>query len=198
MSDNAVATLQAAWDNIREMDEVSGIIALRGKDLTHPTGTHMPEGITFVLFQNCIIVWVEGETQLTFKTSILKRFPYDVADGEKFITESYVYLQIDQSYTMFLLNDILAVGGYQEDGYTKSIHQVIFKNPKSYIKLKKLSMDLAPEAKHRFADAIRLLSAYFILHRRERNFPWNLYTTAAYLPGYVLYLYRFSRYVHAD
>lgn len=197
--DQATEYIHETWKTIHGNESVSGIIALKGYDDHTPMGKALPKGIRYSPLTE--LYWKHGftgETSLIYRTTVLRKFPYEVAEGEKFIAESYAYLQIDQEFTMVLLDKIINICGYLEDGYTKSIHKVIYHNPKSYMKLKKLSMDLAPDAKLRFADAIRLLSAYFILHRRERNFPWNLYTTAAYLPGYVLYLYRFSRYVHAD
>ncbi|MEA4866748.1 MAG: glycosyltransferase family 2 protein [Sphaerochaeta sp.] len=195
--DDAIQVLSDSWLDVRENSSVSGIIAMRGINQDEPIGSFLPKGILFSplteLYQKH---GFSGDTELMFRTSILRQFPYDVAEGEKFIPENYAYLQIDQQYTMYLVHKIIGIGGYQEDGYSKSIHKVIYKNPKSYMKVKKLSMDLAPTSKYKFLNAINLLSAYFIVHRKQRNFSWNGYTLAAYLPGFLLYMIRFKKYAH--
>lgn len=193
--DDAVNLLSESWLEVRDNPSVSGIIAMHGLDAQTPVGTFLPKDIKFSPLTDLYLKHgFSGDTKLMFRTAILSQFPYDVVEGEKFIPENYVYLQIDQKYTMYLVHKIIGIGGYQEDGYSKSIHKVIYKNPKSYMKVKKLSMDLAPSTKYRFMNAINLLSAYFIIHRKERNFAWNLYTLAAYVPGLLLYAIRFSKY----
>lgn len=195
--DDAVQILSDSWLKVRDNSSVSGIIAMHGINHNEPIGNFLPKEITFSPLTDLYRKHgFSGDTKLMFRTAILRQFPYEVAEGEKFIPENYAYLQIDQKYTMYLVHKIIGIGGYQEDGYSKSIHKVIYRNPKSYMKVKKLSMDLAPTSKYKFLNAINLLSAYFIVHQKERNFSWNGYTLAAYLPGFLLYMIRFKKYAH--
>lgn len=195
LTDNAVESICHAWMSICDNMSLSGIIALKGHDIHTPMSTPFPAGIQFSPLSELYVKHkFSGETALVYRTSILRKFPYEVAEGEKFIAENYVYMQIDQSFSMLLLDKIINICGYLEDGYTKHIFRVIYNSPRSYMKLKILSMDLAPSIRIRFIHAIALLSAYFILRKKERNFPWNLYTIAAYLPGYLIYLHRFRKY----
>jgi glycosyltransferase involved in cell wall biosynthesis len=195
LTDDAVMTLSESWLKVRDNSSVSGIVAMRGFDSLKPLGAFLPKDVTFSPLTDLYLKHnFYGDTELMFRTTILQQYPYDVVEGEKFIPENYVYMQIDQRYTMYLLHKIIGIGGYQEDGYTKSIHKIIYRNPKSYMKVKKLSMDLAPSAKYRFMNAINLLSAYFITNGKERNFSWNQYTVSAFFPGLLLYLIRFRKY----
>ncbi|PKL26254.1 MAG: glycosyltransferase family 2 protein [Spirochaetae bacterium HGW-Spirochaetae-2] len=197
--ETAVNSFIEAWNPIREDNTVSGIIALKGYDLVTPIGTGFPKGVSFSpLSQLYQKYGYKGETALMFRSSILKDYFYDVADGEKFITESYIYMQIDQKYTMLILNKILNICGYQEDGYTKNIYKVIYNNPVSYMRLKKLSMELSPSLKFKYLNAINLISAFFIVGKKERNFRWNLYTLPALLPGYIVYCLRFKKFAKTD
>ena len=195
LTDEAVEVLLSTWHNLPSKEHLSGIITLKGYDETTPIGTEFPAGIEYSsqteLYQKH---GFEGETALLYKTEILKNYLYDVAEGEKFITESYVFIQIDQRYTMYILNAILNICEYQTDGYTKNIFKVIYNNPKSYMRHKWLSVKLAKTFKYKLLNSINLLSAYFINRNNPREFDWNMYTILCYIPGYLLYLKRFKKY----
>lgn len=197
--DTAVESFIEAWNPIREDYSVSGIIALKGYDFMTPIGTGLPKGVVFSPLSHLYQKYgYKGETALLYRSSILKNYSYDVAAGEKFITESYIYMQIDQKYRMYILNKILNICGYQEDGYTKNIYKVIYNNPISYMRLKKLSMDLSSSLKFKYLNAINLISASFIVGSKEKNFRWDRYTLPAILPGYIVYILRFKRFKKND
>lgn len=193
--DKAVELILNTWNPFRNDPSISGIIALKGYDPSTPMGSNLPDHIKKTplteLYQKHGFT---GETALIFRTSILKNYSYDVVEGEKFITESYIYLQIDQKYSMMILDRIINICGYQDDGYTKNIFRIIYNNPRSYMRLKNLSMELATNPKHRFLNAVNLISAFFIIRRRDNYFSWNVLTILAIVPGYLLYLKRFHKY----
>lgn len=192
---DAVEALQEAWETIKNKPNVSGIFTVRGKDENTPIGTSLPKNLDFSTFINIYQTYgFKGETQLTYKTEILKQYPFHIDDDEKFIVESYVYMQIDQNYTMYILDKILVIGEYLEDGYSSEIYRVIYNNPKSYMRFKKLSVELSINFKYKFLNSINLLSAYFITKKQHKNFKWDFLTLSAYLPGYLLYLKRFQKY----
>ena len=60
----------------------------------------------------------KGETSLIFKTRVLREYPFPIIKGEKFITEAYVYNQIDKKYKLFLVDEALTYCEYLPDGYT--------------------------------------------------------------------------------
>lgn len=74
----------------------------------------------------------KGDTSLIFKTSVLREFPFPEIEGEKFITEAYVYDQIDQKYELLVLNEFLMRCEYQEDGYTVNANGLFLKYPKGW------------------------------------------------------------------
>lgn len=74
----------------------------------------------------------KGDTSLVFKTSVLKEYPFPEIEGEKFVTEGYVYDQIDQKYELLILDEYLMRCEYQEDGYTVNANSLFIKNPKGW------------------------------------------------------------------
>lgn len=74
----------------------------------------------------------KGDTSLVFKTSVLREFPFPEIVGEKFVTEAYVYNQIDQKYELLIINEYLMRCEYQEDGYTVNANNLYLKYPKGW------------------------------------------------------------------
>jgi len=63
---------------------------------------------------------------------VIRQYPFPIIEGEKFITEAYVYDQIDQSYIYYLLPNIMIVCEYRDDGLTRNIQKINFENPCGY------------------------------------------------------------------
>jgi len=75
----------------------------------------------------------QGEIALVFKQSARKKFIHHLEEGEKFITESRMYHEMDKKYQgIVCINEYLVGGIYELDGYTKNIKQMFTKCPKGY------------------------------------------------------------------
>lgn len=75
----------------------------------------------------------KGETALVFRTSILRKYPFLIIKGEKFIPESYVYDQLAEKYELLVYHSYWMECEYQEDGYTKNGLILRLKNPKGFL-----------------------------------------------------------------
>lgn len=73
---------------------------------------------------------VTGDKGLVFFTKIIKKFPFPVFDGEKFVTEAVVYNRICRNYKMLYVNEKIEVKDYQNDGLTAKYNNLLLKNPK--------------------------------------------------------------------
>ena len=141
---NAVENVIKIWAQEKYNDNVAGIIALRGINDNSPLGTFMPENTMYSTLMRLYEKYnFKGDTALIYRTQILKKYPFELEDNEKFIGENFVYDRIDQKYTMRLYNSIIYICKYQEDGYTRNTVQLLKKNPKSYMKMKKQSARLS-------------------------------------------------------
>lgn len=74
----------------------------------------------------------EGETTIVFKTNIRKKYSYKLEHGERFITESRMYHEIDLKYNILYFNSNIQKAEYKESGYTSNIENVFIKNPYGY------------------------------------------------------------------
>ena len=73
----------------------------------------------------------KGETALFFRTSVIRKYPFPVVDGEKFIPEDYVYRKLDDKYDLLIYPVYCMDCEYQEDGYTNNGLKLKIMNPKS-------------------------------------------------------------------
>lgn len=139
----------------------------------------------------------QGELLILFKTSIRKKYTYEVEKGEKFITEAYLYNKLDNEYSgVYLQNKVALIAEYQEDGYTKNINKVFFENPKGYFKYYKsnLNMDLKKiKLKKKISFVKNYLFFSYILEKNIRkitkdlNFKQKILIYLLYFPGYIKY-----------
>ena len=133
----AVARIVEDYVAIRDDDRIAGIVALRGTDEHTPMATWIPEGLSEVRYWDLFEKHrFAGNTSLIHKTEVLRRYPYDVAPGEKFIAETSVYYRLDERYLMRTDNTILTICHYLPDGLTHNFARNARENPIGYRKHK--------------------------------------------------------------
>lgn len=126
------------WSAYKNDDKIAGIVALKGYTETRPLGTEMPKGLkTTKIWDLYERHHFKGDISLIHRTDILKHYPYNVADGEKFIAETSVYYAIDDSYDMAVYPHILTICEYLDDGLSKNFVSNAKENPIGYYRHKK-------------------------------------------------------------
>lgn len=103
-----------------------------------------------------------GDTSLVFNSNVLKKYLFPEIDGEKFITEAYVYDQIDQSYEFLICDKPMIVCSYQTDGYTQGALKLKRDNPKGWALFYNQRARLYLEP---FSNNIKHLMYYIIFSR---------------------------------
>lgn len=126
----AVEKILETHQTLRD-DEFLGGIAAKKLIINKLASKDLPDKKRSTL-HNVYASGFKGDTSLVFKTDVLKEFPFPEIDGEKFVTEGYVYDQIDQKYELLILNEYLMRCEYQEDGYTFNADSLYLKYPKGW------------------------------------------------------------------
>lgn len=159
----AVEDVLDLWGRRGGDPNIAGIIAMRGRSETEPMGTWFPEGLeTTTMWDLYYKLHHKGDTALIYRTDILREYPYDVAPGEKFIAETYVYHRIDQRYQLAVLPKIIWICEYLPDGYTAHVREVTRNNPIGYMRLKRDYIDYADSFGIKAqSTALYLVGAYF-------------------------------------
>lgn len=115
MAPNAVARIIEFW-NSNKRDDIAGIIALDVDKFGKVIGTQLPQGIKESTSIDLRLKYhMKGDKKFIFRSSISKLYPYPEIEGEKFFPPSYKFFQIDQDYTMLLMNEGVCVVDYNDD-----------------------------------------------------------------------------------
>jgi len=77
---------------------------------------------------------IEGEKILVFNAKIRKKYKHELEKNEKFVTEARMYHKMDEKYKILCINEVLEIGDYKEDGYTKNISKTFKTSPNGYYK----------------------------------------------------------------
>ncbi len=131
---NAVEMILNHWQysSCKDDEHCCGMVAYRGKNDVEPIGNVFPHSIETATLSGLYQQGFRGDTSLIFKTSVIRQYPFPIIGNEKFITEAYVYDQIDLKYSLQLLREIIIVCEYREDGLTQNLTAVSFRNPCGY------------------------------------------------------------------
>ena len=76
----------------------------------------------------------DGEKALVFYSNIRKQFKHELEHGEKFVTEARMYHKMDENYKILCINEIVEIGDYLDDGYTRNYEINLKQNPMGYRK----------------------------------------------------------------
>lgn len=184
----AVEHLLSAWKLQENGEGISGILFLKGFTSNKPLGPEFPDGLKRTTLRNLYSKYhFRGDTGLMYRTDVLKKYPFWVAPGEKFIGENYVYDQIDQKYELLLLNEILYIAEYLADGYTKNVRKVTKENPVSYLTLKRQSITFDSTLHEKYRDTILYLVGCMLANKEGgvREAPSRMLAIMAYLPALI-------------
>lgn len=194
LTNEAIEIFISTWDSIESKEDISGIVALRGNNKDTPIGTRMPLHIQkSPLCELYNKHGFRGDTALLFRTDILREYPFCVAEGEKFIGEGYVYLQIDQNYSLYVLDKILYICEYLDDGYSANVRKLIKNNPKSYMILNRQSALLSKPVKRKYINSIKYMVGCILSKEKHpvKMAPYKLLAILAYPPAFLIFILRY-------
>ncbi len=158
LPEDSIESILNAWHGHENDKKTAGIIALRGKDNKTPLGTSFPSDLHYTTMWDLYYkLHHKGDTALIYRTDILRKYPFYVSPGEKFMAETYVYHQIDQDYRLVALNKIVWITAYLPDGYTANVRKITRDNPIDYMILKRMFIEYSQTPRQAFENTVLYL-----------------------------------------
>ena len=192
MPDDAVEKILSFWEK-NKSDEIAGIAALDAYESGQVIGDRFPDNLkTSALFDLHYKYKIKGDKKLVYRTELTKQYPYPIFAGEKYVSLSYKYTMIDREYPLALMNEVLCIVEYMEDGSSLNMINQYRKNPKGFAFLRIHNLN-NPKAKplFKFKECVHYVSSSLI--SRNKNYikesPCKLTTILAVPLGMVLYKY---------
>ena len=166
----AIEDIVAEWEKWENDSTVAGLLSLKGKDQTHPIGSALPDGLKRVKVYDLYAKYgFTGDASMIYRVSVLKETPFIIDENERFISESYIMLKIDDHYDLALFPSITSICEYLTDGYSSNARKLARENPKGYMRVKKLYIDRSTTFKEKVKNAaLFLVGAFYAREFKER------------------------------
>lgn len=179
-------------EKFAKLNEEKGVIAykedLNGTLLSDP----FPEEIQKTqMYRLASDYGCRGEFSLVFQTAFAREFPFPVFAGERFVTESVIYDQMDQHGQFALLPAVLTLCEYQQDGYSSDATKLMKKNPSGYCLYFLQRIDLYGSVKQRIVHAGKYWCFRWICKRSELRYQGNhkILVVLSLIPGIFFRIY---------
>ena len=121
----------AYWDEHKNEAlerQIGGMVSLRlHKQRTKEIPGKLSHGSLHQICTN-----YKGETTIFLLTDILRNYPYPSFEGENFITDVYIFDQMDEEYVFLFHPYFSQQCAYQKDGYTFNYRHLLLKNPRGH------------------------------------------------------------------
>ncbi len=133
LPNDAIASICGGITDIMTRPDIAGLIAKKGYQNGTAMCTKFPEAVTEVSIRDIYKIYnLKGELALVFKTEVMKEFLFPVFGSEKFVTEAVILNLISIKYKMKLLDNVICLCEYLQDGCTNSLTQIHKKSPIGY------------------------------------------------------------------
>lgn len=199
LTPDAVETICNDWlenceKNICGMNYLRGYSGFEVIGRKWPRDEQIANSITLTCNKGII-----GDKAEVFVTEILKEYPFPEIPGEKFFSESYVWLGIARKYDMFMKNKILYITEYLDGGLSKSGRKMQLGSPVGAMMNAAMRMHKEFSMKLRFKNSM-LYSCYGTLAQKKFSNLWQetpskIYFLIGYIPGIVLKKYWVKKYL---
>lgn len=126
---DALFKINCVWEQYKN-ENIGGVIAHRGLNENKIIGRDFPN-VTYAgieeIFHNEYF-----DTVQIYRTDLLKNNLFPITDGEKFIPEIWLWKELDRLCNLIVLNEIIEICVYRDDGLTKTNSQNMWNNPIGY------------------------------------------------------------------
>ena len=188
ISERVIEDSLAYWDKHKKdvsNKRIAGMISGKKVHNDKPVFTHVPHVGTI----NKLINAYGAETTIFLLTKVLKKYPYPSYEGEKFITDVYIFDQMDEEYVFLFHPYFSQQCAYQKDGYTFNYRHLLLKNPQGHREYHAQRVRLKKENWIKSVICYISMSLFVRDHTLFSKSP-NLFMTVLLYPlGCIKYLY---------
>lgn len=190
LADDAVEIILSLWESVKDKG-YAGIMGLDADFEGNIIGSSFPDDVTESTVIGFYANGGSGDKKLVYRTDIIKSTPmYPVYEGEKYVSLSYKYRMIDQTYKMIVTNEVLCNVEYQADGHGASMWKEYVRSPKGFAFFRKFCMQTPTSNKRLIIDCIHYCSSSILAKNKKyiSESPRKFLTVLCTIPGWVLSL----------
>lgn len=130
LTEDAIKTINKYYNKYKDRKDICGFSFLRCFPDGNVNGMKFPKNEYVASYIQCRLKDnVLGDKAEVYFTNKLKEFPFLEIQGEKFLSEDYVWFQMGEKYDTVHINEAIYVGNYLDDGLTKNIMKTKLNSP---------------------------------------------------------------------
>ncbi len=134
LPENAVKTILSYHQKYKNTPELCGYSFLRCHQDGRVNTAYFPENEKIDTYLNVRINGnIGGDKAEVFFTNILQKYPFPVFEGEKYMPEDAVWMQMSGPYRMVHINENIYICDYLEDGLTKTGRRMKIHSPNGMV-----------------------------------------------------------------
>lgn len=165
LTEDAVEKVNRWLIQIKDRDDLAGVSGVKGNCQGQPIGGVVDFSSEYVEATNLerIQYNLQWDMAEIYKVDLLRRFPFTVWPGEKFVPEATVWDEIAlQGYKLRWYRDVIYKCKYLEDGLTNNSWELLKNNPMGYAMLFNHQLLTTPSLKARLKQIILMLSCIYM------------------------------------
>ena len=174
-------------------NKYAGFAALDAFENGEIIGCKLPENIkSSTLFDLYNKNKVVGDKKLIYRSDLTREYPYPLFKGERYVGLAYKYYKIDQKYELLLMNKIVCIVEYQEDGSSNNMLRQYIKNPRGFAFYRKENIkNKQGNLIYRLKENAHYVSSSIISNNKKfiKESPSKILTIISIPIGTILYLY---------
>lgn len=192
MPDDAIEKIIICW-NQHKHERLAGIAALDAYKNNQVIGDKFPSTLkTSTYFDLYHKHELKGDKKFIYRTDLTKKYPYPIFEGEKYVGLGYKYAKLDEEYKLYLLNEVICIVEYMEDGSSRNMFKQYRLNPRgfSFIRIEDMKNPRG-SLKFKFKSAIHYVSSSMMCKNKKfiKESPCKGLTILALPFGFGLYQY---------
>ena len=194
LPENAVEIILQYHEKYREMEGLCGYSFLRFYPDGKVNDAFYPQDEWIDTYINARInAGIAGDKAEVFFTDVLRQYPFPVYEGEKFVPEDLIWVQMSGPYKMVHINRCVYISDYLEGGLTCSGKRMKIHSPKAMTERARLYLNDASVNKKMKCKMILLYVIYghFAQYSEKKlanDLNRKVWYIAGFVPGTVLYL----------
>lgn len=194
---DAISTIEKDWQSVKDR-HLSGISYLKGYSNDKPIGDFFLKDHVIDSFNNMRVrSHVKGDKAEVWATEYLKRLRFPVYKGERFLVESWMWVQVSDMADMLFVNKVIYLCEYLEGGLSLSGRKLRINCPNGGRTFSLLMMDRKFPLGERIKNGMLYVAYSFFSRRRVSEAFYcrhTLLTALCLIPGYLLYRYWDKKY----
>ncbi|MFV8806059.1 glycosyltransferase family 2 protein [Aerococcus urinaeequi] len=128
---NSVEKILTVLCDYKEDKSIGWIAFLRGTENGDYLDNPYPETFKETTYVDYLDMGRVGECCDVYQTEVFKKYPYPEIPNEHFVSESYLNIRaaLYGHYKMLMVNEVVQIGNYQDEGLTSQGRSLQLKNP---------------------------------------------------------------------